>query len=164
MSDLSPVAEGEFFQLGYVTRNLARAMELWTTRYGVTGFFSFDTRDFAQPGHPGPFMKVALGYQGAVQVELIEPDLDEPGIYRDALPAGEGTNLHHLGYLVDPARFDGVRARFEAQGIPVPTHIAGEGGPTLLYADMRAENGLYAEFVARSDFMLGLFARIPRAA
>jgi hypothetical protein len=163
MTERSPVYESDFFQLGYVTGDLDRAVELWKTRYGIPGFLIFDTRDHAPPGSPGPFIKVALGYQGPIMVELIEPDPANPGIYRDSLRADGGAELHHLGYLVDLDRFDGMKERFEALGSPVPTLInrVGAGGPALLYADTRAETGLFSEIVARTDNMREMFGRIP---
>lgn len=161
MRERSPVAESEFFQFGYVTGDLDRAMALWESRYGVPGFLTFDTRDFAPPGSEGPFNRIALGYQGAVMVELIEPDPGDPGIYRDALRSDGGTMLHHLGYLADPAAFEAMPARFAELGFAVPV-FRNENGIGLIYADTRADNGLYAEMVLLTEGTRALFARIPR--
>lgn len=143
---MSPTAQGECFQLGYVTRDLSRAVALFQERYGVSGFLEFDTATMAPAGSPGPFIKVALGYSRGVMIELIQLCPDNPGIYGDALRDDGGVNLHHLGYLMDQSAFDTVEAGFAAQGVAVPV-VNRSGGMCLLYADTRRDSGLFTEIV-----------------
>lgn len=156
----SPLSGASFFQLGYVTRDLPRAMALWRTRYGIDDFLSFDSRDFAEPGATGPFVKVALAYHGDVMVELIQPDADDPGLYADALRADGGVMLHHLGYLVDEARFATLESDCAALGIATP--IIRTSGVSYLYADTRADTGLFTELVFPGEQGERLFAAVPR--
>lgn len=152
---------GEFFQLGYVTRDLDRALRLYAERYGVPNFLRFDTRDFAPPAAPGPFMQVALAYKGPVMIELIQPDPSAPGIYADALRPDGGVNLHHLGYLVENERFATLAADFRDRGIAVPVETTSGNGLALLYADTRADNGLFSEFVNPGEGGRLFFDAVP---
>ena len=158
---MTPVsAPGTFFQLGYVTANLAAAKELFLQRHGVPGFLEFDTKTMAPPGSPGPFIKVALGYSRGVMVELIEPNPANPGIYGDALNDAAPATLHHLGFLVDQAAYDAHEAELQAAGVAVPVNNRANG-MCLLYADTRAGDGLYTELVVPTEAALTLFAGIP---
>ena len=154
---------GEFFQLGYVTRDLDRAIALYHGRYGVADFLRFDTRDMAPPGATGPFIEVALAYRGPVMIELIRPDPADPGIYRDVLRSDGGVNLHHLGYLVDERRFESLAADFRAAGIAVPTESRSAVGLSLIYADTRADNGLFSEYVTLGEGGRKFFDSVPRS-
>ena len=153
-------APGAFFQLGYVTSDLAVAKELFLGRRGVSGFFEFDTRTMARSGSPVPFMKVALGYSGGVMVELIEPDPCSPGIYGDALDSARPATLHHLGFLIDQEHFDALESELANAGVPLPV-ISRNGGMCLLYADTRAGDGLFTEMVVPTEATKVLFERIP---
>jgi hypothetical protein len=157
----SPNAQGEFFQFGYVTRDLPRAKALFEERYGVPGFLAFDTSTMAPPGSPGPFIKVALGYSNGVMVELIQPDEANPGIYGDALRDDGGVSIHHLGFLIDQAAFETLEAGYSAQGISVPV-VNRANGMCLLYGDTRADSGLYTEMVVLTGAAERLFAGIPK--
>lgn len=154
----APLVEGELFQLGYVTRDLARGMALFRERQGVPGFLEFDT---SGRGPDLPVIKVALGYSAGIMVELIEPDPRDPGIYRDALREDGGVNLHHLGYLVGQDGFDRLEAAYAGAGVPVPSLLRGDG-MCLLYADTRAQTGLFTEMVVPTEQTRAMFAKIPR--
>jgi hypothetical protein len=158
----APALTGDFFQLGYVTRDLERAITLYRARYGVAEFLRFDTRALAPPGASGPHIQVALAYRGPVMIELIRPEPDDPGIYRDALRADGGVNLHHLGYLVDESRFETLADEFRAAGIAVPVQSRSPMGLSLLYADTRPDNGLFSEFVVLGDGGRRFFDAVPR--
>lgn len=151
-------APGTFFQLGYVTSDIAAAKDVFLQRHGVTGFLEFDTSASAPPGTSG--IKVALGYSRGVMVELIEPDPNSPGIYGDALSTARPATLHHLGFLIDQAAFDAHEAELAAAGVPVPV-INRNNGMCLLYADTRANDGLYTELVVPTETTKALFSGIP---
>jgi catechol 2,3-dioxygenase-like lactoylglutathione lyase family enzyme len=163
MSNLAEPLTGEFFQLGYVTRDLDRAIALYRDRYGVAEFLRFDTRATAPAGAPGPFIEVALAYRGPVMIELIRPDPLAPGIYADALRDDGGVNLHHLGYLVEAVRFATLARDFRSCGVAVPVESVSPIGLSLFYADTRADSGLFSEFVLPGVGGDRFFASIPRS-
>jgi len=161
MQRTSVVDGAEFFQLGYVTGNLDAAMALWRSRYAVPGFFEFSPRDFPAPEGMAVPMRVAIGYQGSVMIELIEPDPADAGLYKGALRSDGGTMLHHLGYLVDEGTFANYPKQIAELGIPMP-YVHDSDELKVLYADTREDGGLFTEIVGRSAAVLGMFANIPR--
>jgi len=165
IATLSPGAiAGDFFQLGLVTRDLDAAMALYRDRYGVPDFFQFDTDSRRKPGAPPRAnMRVALAWRGPVQIELIEPNSAEPGIYADALRDDGGIALHHLGYYADdPALWAELPDRLAARNIPVPVLRHNSGGISLLYADTRPDLGLWTEFVHLHEEGRRFLENVPR--
>lgn len=91
---------GPIDQIGYVTADLDRAVERWTRQLGVGPWTVFRNvvLDGEYRGAPTRVsIDVALSYQGAVQIEFIEPTSDAPSPYRG--PDGavlEG--IHHVAW------------------------------------------------------------------
>lgn len=151
---------GEFFQLGYVSHDLERAIAHYQEHHGIERFAMFDNRAMLEAeGSDAPFMRVALAYLGPVMIELIEPEPGRDSIYAHALRADGGIALHHLGYLVEPAAFAGLEADLVANDVDIP--IVRRGSMALLYADTRPMSGLFSEFVQRSDALDAFFADVP---
>lgn len=159
----APAVKGlfdSFFQVGYVTTDIEKALEYYRTKFGAENFWIFDT-SIARPDDPFP-NKIALGWIGDTMVELIEPSAgkDDP-LYGDAMP-DDGTAFHHTGYLVhDEVRWKEVLAMLEAAGIP--TIRGGQVGDTLefVYADARAQVGHYLEFVWLKNVEQNLLTQVP---
>jgi len=152
-----------FFQLGYVTPDLDRAMELYRERYGVEEFLIIDSRAM-HPGSPN-YLKIGLAWTGDTMIELIEPIGDHP-LYACALPQrGFGIQLHHLGYLLpDEATFDAALKDLEAAEIPIVVRSGGTEFFEVAYADARATTGHHLEVVLPRPQGQAMFDSIPRAA
>ncbi|MET0182038.1 MAG: VOC family protein [Caulobacterales bacterium] len=161
---MSALLDGvRYFQLGYVTRDIERAKTLYAERYGVRQFFHFSTGQFAPPGATGPFSEIALAYKNGVQIELIQPAPGAEGIYLDALRADGGVALHHLGYLIDTAEaLSSLTQSFKNQNIPVPVENISPAGLSLIYADTRADTGLFSEFVCLGEGGRAFFDNVPQ--
>jgi len=160
MQKTSVVDGAEFFQLGYVTGDLDAAMAMWRSRYAVPDFFVFNPRAFPAPGGMAVPLRVALGYQGSLMIELIEPDPADAGLYKGALRSDGGTMLHHLGYLVDPGTFANYSKQIAGLGIDMP-FLHDSDQLQVLYADTRGDSGLFTEMVGRNAAVLQMFANIP---
>lgn len=157
---MSPSTQPEnFFQLGYVTRDLEGAIARFRDDHQVAEFRRIDT---TEPGGP-PGSQIALAYSRGVMVEIIEPVPGREGIYLDALRPDGGISLHHLGYLVDDvASLDELAERFQATGIEIPMRFSQRLGLSAIYADTRPGIGHFSEFVFRHDEGKELFAQLPR--
>jgi hypothetical protein len=151
---------GGFFQLGYVTRNLDRAIESYKARFGHTDFLTFPTPE--SPGVPPvPMSRIALAYIDSVMIELIEVKPEITSIYSDVLPmTQEDIALHHLGFLIPD--HEAMLKMLEAGGHAVKW--AGTSGETMdyIYADTRKELGTYAEFIHLYPAGEAFFASVPR--
>ncbi len=138
-SDLKPVL-GPATQLGFVVRNLDEAVRHWTEILGI-GPFLFLDKGTGRPANPSFFrgqevrieMRLAFGFIGDVQLELIEQVNADPSPYREFLDAGR-EGLQHLGYWVHD--YDEAVRRVEAAGyareLVIP--IVGQSQPIVYYA------------------------------
>lgn len=138
------------YQNAYVTHDLDRAVDLVGPSFGVSDYTMFDIEMTARTpeGEKLSHVRVALGWAGRLQIELIQPvsGFIEPYLY--ALPADKSDavpRLHHVA--VRRESLDEMRR--EAAGLALP--IAFEsGGPGLdcLFVDARSRLGHFFEMVA----------------
>jgi hypothetical protein len=147
---LTGVHLNDFFQNAYVTRDLARAEALISQRHGITDWIHFDPdMDVytATDGWAPCRVKVALGWVGNLQIELIEAVSGNVRHYLEYLPpnpADFSPRLHHICMRVPD--WDAARAEVAERGWP----IAYEGqveGCKFVYIDTRDSLGHYAEYM-----------------
>ncbi len=80
----------------WVTNDLDRAMEIFTSRYGVHEF-TFIEGDSPQGGH----IRVAFAWAGGQVLEIISASGPGYEFYNEMLPDGEfAIRFHHLGYII----------------------------------------------------------------
>jgi hypothetical protein len=89
-------------QVGYVVKDIEKAMELWSTKLGVGPWFykrEVGTTEFRYHGKesPLPDLSIALAYSGEMQIELIQQRNDAPSLYRDTLERN-GEVAQHIAY------------------------------------------------------------------
>ncbi len=137
------------YQNAYVTHDLARTMDMFSERYGLTGYNTFElemmmrTPDGEQP----QAVKVASAWAGWLQIELIEPVSGFIEPFVNLLPEDKSDpvpRLHHISLRRESlAEID---SECEALGLP----FVCEGGiPDLIYRylDARSTLGHYLEYV-----------------
>lgn len=149
-----------FFQLGYVTRDLDVAMDLFRARHGALDYKITEGQD-RPDGTPSPTQRIALTYIGDVMIELIQPSLKIETIYDPALPRDSASvRLHHLGFLIDD--YQAMVDRLTSLGYALP--LAGSFGDVLdyIYADTRAELGHFCEFIRLGEAGKAMFESVPR--
>ncbi|MEZ5743078.1 MAG: VOC family protein [Sphingomonadaceae bacterium] len=145
-----------FFQNAYVTRDLARAEALIGARHGIGEWVHFEPEMdvfTATDGQGMAHVKVALGWAGNLQIELIEPVSGNVQHYLDRLPADEGNaspQFHHICMRV--ADWDATMALVEGGGWPV-AYRGGVPGCEFVYIDARDSLGHYVEYMWMSDEM-----------
>lgn len=144
-----------FYQLGFVARDLDRAMAMLSMRYGVTRF---------REKRADPQMETAHAYAGAMMLEIIAIPQDGLELYRGYIPdKAEAIRLHHHGFRVaEPDRWEEIAAAIEASG--QATAMKGavmDGHLRYLYADTRADLGIYSEYVCLTGPALGIYDDVP---
>jgi Glyoxalase/Bleomycin resistance protein/Dioxygenase superfamily len=121
---------GDPAQLGYVVRDIERAMDAWLA-HGVGPWFYLETVEvdwFRHRGVDSPLqMSVALANSGSLQLELIQQRNEAPSLYREFLDSGR-EGFQHVSYwtsgyqdLYDRALAQGFRVGHEGS-------IGGEQG------------------------------------
>lgn len=133
------------YQNAYVTRDLDRALALLRARHGVDGFtrYAVDMEVNTPGGRGRVVMKLALGWVGALQYELIEPVSGLVDIYRDAL-SEYPLQFHHVCMRVHD--WDTFRADLDRQQRPVVIEGGTPGHLQFVYVDARDSLGHYLEY------------------
>ena len=134
-------------QVGYVVRDIERAMTHWSRTLGVGPWFykaDVGTTEFKYYGQPSrlPQLSIALANSGDLQIELIQQRDDAPSLYLDSLRRG-GEGAQHLAYWTDDG-FDDAVGRLAAMG-----YVEGHSG-------RMGRRGRFAYFV-HPDLPSGMF-------
>ncbi len=107
-------------QVGYVVRDLERAMRQWTEQVGVGPFFYIEQlplREYLYAGAPSdPYISGALSCSGDLQIELLTQRNDAPSMWYAFLAAGH-EGFHHVAYWTE--EFDRDLAVLAARGLQI---------------------------------------------
>lgn len=150
-----------YMQLCWVVPDLEAAIHHWVRSAGAGPFFVFGEVHFEDGLYRGTPADVAphrasIGYHGDMQIELIQPLADEPGIWTDVVPFGKA-GFHHTGlYCTD---YDAERAVLLDSG----ADMAFEGlmmGARTCYIDTVEKLGFMTELITANPTAEGVFAML----
>lgn len=141
-----------YYQNGYVTHDIERAIDLVSSQFGLGEFSRFDMQfPLVTPAGPKTVdLRVATAWVGKLQVELIEPVSGYTDYYLPSLPADRSDatpRFHHAAVRRDSE--DDMRREAERLGLPV-LYETGGAGITCLFVDTRAHLGHLLELVSAS--------------
>lgn len=113
-------------QVGYVVRDIEKAMAHWSGALGVGPWFykeDVGTTEFRYQGRESrpPRLSIALANSGDLQIELIQQRDDAPSLYLDSLNRAGECAQHIAFWTLD--RFDEYTARLLERG-----YVEGHGG------------------------------------
>jgi len=139
-----------FFQHGYIARNLDTAIATFKNLHGVENFLILDISNEVKTkwGNGPQYVRVALGWVDDLQIELIEPNGGMIDLYTENLPDGDIPHFHHIGMRIFD--WESFRAEVTAQGWPVVCE-ADVPGCSYIYIDAREQLGHYIEYMWMSD-------------
>ena len=90
---------GSIIQMAFVVRDMRRSAEAFGKARGAGPFFLLEHVPLANPNYRGralaPDFSVAIGFSGAMQIELIEQHCDTPSISKEFLDT-HGQGYHHV--------------------------------------------------------------------
>ena len=134
------------YQNAYITKDLDRAMDLFRTRYDFDGFKHFEVSyELKTPAKSGiATVKLALGWVGELQYELIQPISGFTDIYNEGLPDRYPLRFHHAAMRIPD--WDVFRARVDREKLPVAIEGGTPGQLHFLYIDARDTVGHYLEY------------------
>ncbi len=138
-----PVLPRDFFQFGYVIRDLDGAMRTMRDKFGVTKW------KVSQLPETAPGRTLAFAYVDGAMIELVDLRPGQDTIYHAWIPeSNEGLRLHHLGYMIDEeADWNARIAQFEGAGF-APALVGGiPGRMQWYYSDTVATLGHYTELI-----------------
>lgn len=135
------------YQNAYITRDIAAAIDVFRARHGFEDFqryeISYELRTRAASGTAS--IKLALGWIGAVQYELIQPVSGLVDVYTSDLPQQSVLKFHHVAMRVKDD-WSGFRAEVDRQKLPVIMEGGLPGQSQWLYIDGRDTVGHYLEY------------------
>lgn len=150
------------YQLGYVTRDLDRAMAAAEREIGPLDFLVMDhTVPVRADGEAGEIvMRVAIATQGRQQIEIIQPQAGLIGIYTQAIDfTASDLVFHHVGIAVTGGHdnWERLEAELAGKGRDFKVLFPPEAGPDPVvrygYVDTRQWCGHYTEYLWWSEAM-----------
>ena len=154
-----------YMQLCWVVPDLEAAIHHWVRTAGAGPFFLFEELHFDDGVYRGASSDIqpcraAIGQHGDMQIELVVPASDGPGIWTDVVPRGQ-SGLHHAGlYCPD---YEAERAACLAGG----GTMAFEGlmmGARTCYIDTVDALGFMTELITANSIADQVFAAFRTAA
>jgi Glyoxalase/Bleomycin resistance protein/Dioxygenase superfamily len=145
-----------FYQIGFIARDLERAVALLTERYGIGKF---------RRSRASEWMESAHAWVGDTMIEVIAVGTGAPRLYADHVPDEPGAvRLHHHGFRArDAEAWAEINCKIDARGLDTPLRGAVmEGQLNYLYVDTRAELGVYSEYVYLTGAAIGIYDDVPR--
>ena len=145
-----------FYQMGFVARDLDRATESLGRIHGVTQW---------RRKRASPTMQTAHAWVGVAMLELIQLDPGADPIYDGYAPEDPAAvRLHHHGFRVaDEQAWAAINRRVEEAGFATPMKGAVmDGQLNYLYVDTRALTGIFSEYVFLKGAALALYDDVPR--
>jgi catechol 2,3-dioxygenase-like lactoylglutathione lyase family enzyme len=134
------------YQNAYITRDLDRALAFFRSEYGFDGFKHFEVSyPLKTPKGSGTAtVKLALGWIGNLQYELIQPISGLVDVFNEGLPEEYPLRFHHVCMRV--ADWNACRASLEREKRPVIMEGGTPGQLLWLYVDARDTLGHYLEY------------------
>jgi hypothetical protein len=136
-----------YYQSAYITRNRDKSVAMLRDKHGMSDFILFDPDiEVKTPGGTGRAQtRVALGWAGHHQIEIIEPVSGLVDLYMPCLPKDDTSlGFHHTAVRCDAwQEFKEVVAR-ERYSI---AYHSGLEGLEFIYIDARATVGHYVEYM-----------------
>jgi len=157
---------GGIIQTAFVVADIDDAVAWWTSDLRAGPFFLLPDWSGGNPVHRGApstaVVRIAMGFAGHMQIELIQALDDAPSVYKELLDRS-GPGLHHFG--VASADLDGDIARMESDGYALAFR-AGVGSGEVAYMDggpsqpamielIEASPGMDANFTAMWEESVG---------
>lgn len=161
--DFGQPANG-IFQMAYTVENIHKAIEEWSNRLNVGPWFlleHFTGEDPVYRGRPSKAdVAIAMGFAGHMQIELIQPNDEQPSVYREAIEDG-GYGFHHFG--VGSHDFEADLKKLEDQGFELAFRAGVPTGGSVGYVDTRESLPGFLELIEVGDLMEQVFTRFYQA-
>ena len=158
----TPLTNGNYMQLCWVVPVPGAAFANGGLRPRGGPFFVFEDVHFTDSHYRGtpadiPPHRAAIGQYGDMQIELIAPIGDAPGIWRDVVPAGRSGFHHTALYCTD----------YEAEKAAYGAEVAFEGlmmGAKTCYLDTVGTLGFMTELITANPIAEQVFGAFRAAA
>lgn len=154
-------------QLGYVVRNLDRAIAWWLGTAQVGPWFRLDRSVLPQVLYHGGDHRIlevsaAFANSGDLQIELIQQHCATPSVYRGAA-SGSARRLHHISSWPAPDAYADIHERARAEGYVTEMEVA-DAANAFAYFSRPGHDGPLFEMAALTPWRERFFDRVRAAA
>jgi Glyoxalase/Bleomycin resistance protein/Dioxygenase superfamily len=151
-------------QMAYLVPNIEDAIGQWVDMFHAGPFFVTDryaAEDAYYRGQPTDVVfKVAIGFSGHMQIELIEMLDDQPSVYREVFDR-QGYGFHHFGIVT--TNYDGDVDKLTSKGYELAFQgVLGGTTDRAAYLDSKGRLPGFIELIPAS-FIPRVFTPIYRA-
>lgn len=142
------------YQMGFVVRDVDEAMDYFRDRFGVQNFrLKRHNEDIA----------TAHCYIGDMMYELVQVSDKGPEYFVAHRPTDQVAQFHHHAYAITSEEdFAALSKAIKDSGLKYWQSSSMNGGMNVFFVDMRADTGLYHEFVYRKGEALDYYDTVPR--
>lgn len=143
------------YQLGYIVRDVDRAAERFSGRFGIERFRII---------RHGPDVATAHAWiREGVMVELVEVGPEGPAYFQPYIPDDPSRAVfHHHAYRVhEAAEWERLQAAARMGGFWHDVVCAKDGDLNVMFVDLRETTGTYAEYVFLKGSMLSYYDDVP---
>lgn len=164
-SPLGGTLLGQAYQLGYVTNDLDRALDILKDQYGVDNFLVLKQSP-PIPIETGGEMMIegAFAWVGPTMIEIVLPIAGQVEIYTDWLPKDRfALRLHHIGVPIrSDAEWNAMRRDVDQSGKKIMLSL-NHLNTRALYIDAADTLGHYIEYLyLTGDVSSSWLTRIPQ--
>jgi hypothetical protein len=147
-------------QMAYIVPDIDAAMRSWSENLKVGPWFLLDSFTGVDPMYRGApsqaDVKLAMGFAGHMQIELIQPKDEHPSVYREVRD-GRGWGFHHYGMAT--RTFQADLDRYESKGYELAFLCGVPTGGSVGYLDTKGELPGMLELIEVGDTMESLFTK-----
>jgi hypothetical protein len=152
------------FQMAYVVEDIQAAMRTWADELGAGPWHLIPSFGGVEPSFRGAptiaEVALAMGFAGHMCIELIQPNDDEPSVWREGVERS-GWGFHHFG--VGSLDYDADLDRHVQQGHEVVYEAKVPTGGRVAYVDTTAELPGYVELIEMDEATDVAFTRFYAA-
>ena len=151
-------------QMAYIVEDIQSAMRTWSNDLRVGPWFLLDHFTGVDPIYRGvpstADVALAMGFAGHMQIELIQPNDDNPSVYRETRDE-RGWGFHHYG--VATHQFEDDIERYEAKGYELAFRAGVPTGGSVGYLDTNGALPGMLELIEVGPMMETVFTRFYQA-
>ena len=154
---------GGIIQTAFVVEDIRASIQSWIEDCRVGPWFLLDHFSGDHPVYRGAPSRadvaIAMAFAGHMQIELIQPNDDNPSVYKETIDA-RGYGFHHLGRASDDIEAD--IAALEARGYSLAFRAGVPTGGDVAYMERPGYSG-FLELITATEAMEEAFTRFWRA-
>ena len=154
---------GGIIQTAFVVENIRESIASWVSDCKVGPWFLLDHWTGDHPVYRGAPSRagvaIAMAFAGHMQIELIQPNDDEPSVYRETI-LERGYGFHHLGRASEDIEAD--IAELEGRGYSLAFRAGVPTGGDVAYMDRPGYSG-FLELITATPAMDEAFTAFWRA-